>query len=324
MPPPTVPIVPHPAVVVLLIAIVTSLAGRAARRLGLAAPVRLPAPTRRGLRHVKVLLAAPVRAPWRDALLHLLRQAAGPLRFGVLLECTRPSDAALGELESDLRPIARVVHARAPKPEHARDPARRTRRLVRRFVAGDEGLVVLLDYRVRVMPGWDAACAELLRGTAAACAVLSAPAAAKDGVPAYPTRRARTPHADGSVPVCRGVARRFEAPPAALAVPSVCWCAEFTAARPQALQGGRWPARARGASAVAQSEDAALHHLVAALPLVDADDRLEAEYVEADAGHAGAACGAHERVGLTRDADDVERIQKFGGSRAAKLAVAFS
>ena len=302
--------VPHPAVVVLVIAIVTSLAGRAARRLGVATaapPARL-AP-RRGTRHVKVLLAAPVRAPWREALLHLLRQAAGPLRFGVLLECTQPSDAALGELESDLRPIARVVHARAPK---ARDPARRTRRLVRRFVEGDEGLIVLLDYRVRVMPGWDAACAELLRGSSS---ILSAPAAAKDGVPAFPTRRARSGGA-----VARGAARRFEAPPAALAVPSVCWCAEFTVAKPQTLRA--WPSRERGASAVAQSDSQ--HHLVAALPLVDADDRLEAEYVEADAGHAGAACGAHERVGLTRDADDVERIQKFGGSRAAKLAVAFS
>lgn len=102
----------------------------------------------------------------------------------------------------------------------------------------------------------------------------------------------------------------------------MCWCAEFTAASPRALL--TWPAREAGASAVAQSGGADVHHLVAAVPLVDADDRLEAEYVDADAGARGAACGPHERVGLSRDADDVERILKFGGSRAARLAVAFS
>ena len=75
---------------------------------------------------------------------------------------------------------------------------------------------------------------------------------------------------------------------------------------------------------MAQTEDSRRVHLVPALPLVERNEGLEDDYLDADEGCEGAACSAYERIGLTRDADDAERIRKFGSSRAARLAIEFS
>ena len=60
--------------------------------------------------------------------------------------------------------------------------------------------------------------------------------------------------------------------------------------------------------------------------LQDRDDiQCMFQYIDADEGTAHAAYGPHERVGLSGpQADDAERIRKFGSSRAARLAVEFS
>lgn len=304
--------------VVILVAILTQMVQRLSRRW--LAPPSDPsasaAPPVGVVAHILVLLSVPIRSTWRESIVHMITQAKAPrnLTFAVLLECTRPSDADLGDdLGSDLRPFARLVHARAPR---TLDPVHRHRRLVRRFVEGDESLVVVADHRVRVARGWDEMCYAALHDTGRVQqAVLSAPAASRDGTPAFPTRRRRS---DG-VHVARDAARRIEGPPSVHAMPSVCWCAEFTAGHPLALRG--W---SKERSAVAQTENVHRFHVVPALPLVEEDRRVEEEYLDTDEGCANAPYGPHERIGLTRQADDEERIRKFGSSRAARLAIQFS
>ena len=313
----------RPAVCVALVAILMSLVSRAFQRFGFA-PISSQRRSQRSRRrrshhhHIRVLLSVPVRAPWRDAILHMLSQAYAPrnLSFGVLLECTQPSDADFGEVASDLRAFVRVVHARAPRGD-AMDPSKRLRRLVRRFVDGDETWVVVVDHRVRLARGWDEIVAATLRDAGVQDAVLSAPAAACNDRAAFPTRRRRS---DG-VRIARNDARLIDAPAALHALPSVCWCAEFTAAHPMVLR--RWPKQVSSAVGVAEVAD--LVHVVPAMPLVDKNAALEEEYLDADEGTAHAAYGPHERVGLSGpQADDAERIRKFGSSRAARLAVEFS
>ena len=59
---------------------------------------------------------------------------------------------------------------------------------------------------------------------------------------------------------------------------------------------------------------------VPCLPLVEEDERLEAEHA---AAVAPAAVSKEERVGLSPTPSDAERIRKFGSSRAARFAVEF-
>lgn len=331
------------ALVIVLVAVLTQILTRAARRFGLwhvdeggaydyrhhHHPKAFAGQYPRA-RHIRVLFSAPIRETWRESIVHILTQALVPrnLHVSVLLECTQLSDANLGELSSELRPFVRLVHARAPARTSSSslpsDPLKRHRRLMRRFVKGDESLVVVLDHRVRLMRGWDAMICTCLEqeevrngDDSEVPVVLSAPAATRAGVPAFPTRRRRS---DG-VHVARGVARAFEGPAAAHALPSVCWCAEFTAGSPAALCD--WP-RGETSSAVGLTDHSGRRHVVPALPLLEADASLEQAYLDADLGCASALYGACERVGLTRDADDAERIRKFGSSRAARLAIEFS
>ena len=161
------------------------------------------------------------------------------------------------------------------------------RRLMRRFVQGDETAVVVLDHRVRLVQGWDATVVSLLSSRTR---VLTAPAAGH----AFPTRTA-----DGR----RGASRAFRTPPALATTPAVCWCAEFTAGTPAALA------------------TPSPRYRVPCLPVVEADERLEAEH--ADAVVLATSVTKEERVGLSANPSDAERIRKFGSSRASRLAVAF-
>ena len=270
----------HLAVVLLLVSIVSAILGRVSTRLGLVAS-HTPSVFHG---HVLVLFVAPVHdAAWRDALWHMLTQAASPpnVRFGVLLECTSETDLS-EEVDTELRHVARVVHV--PRRSH-HDPAHRMKRILKRFVKGDEVAVVVADYRVRLAQGWDATVVRLVGGSR----LLTAPAAGH----AFPTRTA-----DGG----RGASRAFQTSPALASTPSVCWCAEFTAGTPSAF--GVRPQKYR----------------VPCLPLVESDERLEAECASAVER---VAASKEERVGLSPRSSDAERIRKFGSSRAARLAVEF-
>ena len=312
----------HAAVILVTCAIVLSLAARLSDRLGWHhqwSKEGIHEKARTQYAHdVKVLFSVPIHDPWRDTLLHLLSQARYPrsIQFGVILECTSASDADFGNVDADIRSFVRVSHA--PAPRDPTDAGKRIRRLVRRFVDGSETMVIFIHPRVQVMRHWDVIASSLLEAESRSTArpvILSAPAASHDGCAGFPTVWCRD-----SV-VRRGTSRLATRPSSKRprATPSVCWCSEFTAAKPDVLQS--WPLKA-AASPVAQT--VGLHHVVPMVPLVEADPKLEEAILTADPGHPDASsCGAHERIGLTRDADDRERILKYGSSSAARLAVRF-
>lgn len=266
--------------------------------------------------HIKVLLTARVDDAWRDTVWNVITQSHYPraLQFGVLLECTKPSDADMSDVEPDLRGLVRVTCAKAgPDPE---DVPRRTRRLLRRFVAGDETLIVVMDVRTRVVHAWDVTLADLMRNEPPDT-VLSTPACVKEGrIPSFPTLRKRS-----TGTVAREKARFFEGPLTTSTVPTVCWCAEFTAARPEALT--NWPPAHIGKSALACTTVPGRHFVVPTVSLVEHDEALEESHLDTEEG-TDAPFGPYERIGLTREKDDTEGIRKFGSSRAAALALEFS
>lgn len=274
---------------------------------------------------IRVLLMAPLHSTWRDTLWHLVRHAHAPrgLQFCVLLECKDVEEAQMDiEVDPELRPLTRVVQVRA-RSETKNNPAHTLRRLTRRFVDGGETAVVAMDHRLRLEPNWDASVAHLLY-EAPPKTVISAPAASRGRVGAFPTRRKRS-----TGTIARDDAKLFYddgSDPVRKTVPSVCWCAEFTATHPATLRGG-WPRKTSSLfSSVEHSADVLVR--VPTFSMVERNAAVEEEYLDADEGcdedEKERRCGKAERVGLTHSADDEERILKFGSSRGARLAVEFA
>lgn len=300
----------HVSVVIFVVAVVAALVRRLVGGRVLSPPL-----SNRPSRLVSVLFAAPAASDWRDVLWHLVTRAREPragLHVHVLLECTEYEEVEqLGNVDSELRAFAQV-HL-APRARN-RDPARVVRRLARRFVRGDEALVVVLDPRARLVHGWNDLLWDLLEEHDGPDVVLSCPTAVDEGTTAtFPTMRARS---NGTA--ARDASRPFKSM-ARVAVPSVCWCAELTACAPAALRD--WPHKSSTLSAVAQTSGR--HHVVPAVPVVESGD-LEEEFLEAEEGTPNVAVDRAARVGLTPHASDEERIRKFGSSRDAELAVAFA
>lgn len=301
----------HPAMCIFLAAVVTSVIARVTRT------SRLPQDnTQASCISIKVLFCASSDDNWHDTLWHLVRQSHTPrnLRLCVLLECTSATDIG-SDLDASLRKIAWVEHA----PEKHLTHAQKVRRLVRRFIRGDETLVVVMDRRVRVRCGWDSDIAKLLR-TAPPLTVLSSPVpplprTSASITPFFPTLRSRSTGA-----TARNSARPFESSPALRCVPSVCWCHEFTVTTSDTLR--VWPTAA-SSSPVANTGTAGTLHVVPSISLLEPDDILAETILDDDEG-CDAPCNAHSRVGLTPYADDFERIVKFGSSTFAKLAVDFA
>lgn len=279
---------------------------------------------------IKILFVARFQSGWRDTIWQFVRHAHAPrgLQFCILLECESVRDAeAEVDIEPELRPLTRLIQVRA-KDKPQLDPARTLRRLTRRFVDGGETAVLFVDPRIRVVPNWDASVAQLLKG-APSNTVLSVPAFGKLNVAAFPTRRKRS-----TGTIARGDAKLFYTEERAVGteyelphtmIPSVCWCAEFTATAPATLLGG-WPKKCATFAAVEHT--ASIHSYVATFPLVERNTGIEDDYFDADEGceedDALRGCGRGERVGITRHAGDEERILKFGSSRSAKLAMDFA
>lgn len=260
--------------------------------------------------HLRVLITVTASDDWNGLLWHCIRTAAVPRRvcFGVLVECE-----GLDEIDSELDPllqtVARIDHCLAPRDRH--DVARRTRRLTRRFVVGDETLVILVDPRATLRPRWDA---HLL-----AVAGDSGKALGDGDILSVPARC--TPAGDACFPCLRvrdGEVRRRGALPFRLSdaclVPSVCWCPELTVARPVALRG--WPA---GRGILAQEGRTLWTTTVA---LLDDAPVLEQDYADSPHGGRPATLADVPRcLGLVEVGDERESLLKFGSSRAGPLAV---
>lgn len=155
--------------------------------------------------------------PWVSKAAKIAERGFGQVRVGVLLECS--SHCSSPTVPPYLRSLVDVdARVRAVGDD------RRTERMVRRFVAGDETLVAIVDARAELAHNWDSvAIAALERSPAPA--LLTAPVSAGPGA-AFPTVRP-----DGA----RGRSRKFARGDGAACVPAVAVCREFVAAEPKTL-----------------------------------------------------------------------------------------
>ena len=277
----------HPAFLLVLAGVLGTLIQRAFRRV---VPLRLAPVVKRHACHVKVLLASKTDQPWQDCMWHLLTRASSPqnLRFRVLLRCRSLDDANV-DLDSTFRQHARVSCV----PRSRNDGS--AENLVAHFLKGDEQWVCVVDVAARVGIGWDRAFVPSLPRM-----MLSCPLPKERGVASFPTLRR-----DGS----RGRELSFAQPSHSL-IPSVHWCAELSIASPSTWKG--W----------VEGGEEPLHH-VPAFPVLEEFTPVSNDSLPAKARTVSSS-SHRERVGLTRHADDFEKISKYGSSRAARLAVDFA
>lgn len=248
--------------------------------------------------------------------MHIITQASAPnnLKIDVMVECKDIGDVTFeDDVDQHLKGLVRLIHV---KDKGVRCPILKLKRLTKRCVEGDETLVVYMDDRVRLVRGWDAMLMQLYAESLPRM-VLSAPGASKTGIPKFPTR---TKNVDG---VFRGLDRKFESRNLQIdVVPSVCVCTEFCVFKPDVLREIRaWPS-----SPVAFTESLRRSECVVTAPtvvLVEGDKRLYSDVVSCDAGCKDVELHKAQRVGLTDEAEDVEKIVKFGSCRAAKLTLQF-
>lgn len=266
--------------------------------------------------YIKVLVACRTGGSWYDTVMHVLSQATAPLalKICVMVECKTihdviPEDA----VDTTLRNIVTLVHV---KQRESRCPIAILRRMVRKCVHGDETIVVSLDERIKLCGGWDVIVMKLMHDMSYE-AVLSMPHASKSGVPRFPTR---TKNTNGVT--FRGLDRKFSTPPRMDVVESVCLCTEFCVFPPKALkETTEW-----SPSPVAQTLHLAslgYRCMTSAFPLFEHDRTLYADVVKHDMGCVHAPLHKNERIGLTREAGDHEKIAKFGSCRAARLTLQF-
>ena len=255
------------------------------------APVATP---RRARGTCKLLLEDRAMSDWKARVWDVAsRRRDEDVRICVLLTCRDMADVALCTLEPEMRAFATVRCRSARKAGHSR---RTVRRLLRHFVTGDEAWVAVAHPRVRPVDGWDVLLGEALDATDRD-RLLSVPVASV--APAFPTIR------DGR----RGPSKGFARPPDARTTPTVVACLEFLAGSPAQLR-----ERCRDA------DDGP--HATITTALLEADDELERQLLGEDPTTA-TTTPRYWRCGLTTDASDAEKIDKYGSTTAANLAVKF-
>lgn len=287
----------HLAILVLSVAILYSLASALVGRMfGYTPPP--PAPWR-----ARVLLLAPISCDWKSILNHTIQTSHAPqcLQVRILAEVDQFSEST--ELETaSLRAVCRLSHTRA-RPG-LRAPGR-ARRLLRHF--GEDGgadFTVLLDPRTELMPGWDAKIASLLSASSP-FTILSCPGS-KGGIPCFPTLLRSTGARGSSLPFC---VRNQDT-----TTPTVCWCAEATAGRPEAFQ--KWGATLRHAKSAWSSTTK--YHQIPTTALCTAPALT---FQKEDAGEPEGSVTRSMELGLSANASVEEQILKFGSTQAAEVAL---
>jgi hypothetical protein len=301
-------LLPHMSVVVLVLAVVVRLTRPPPRRrLGRSFALQHPKP--------KVMLALPMRGPWRERVQHVVACGQGRWSVDVLLLCSDPAHVRDLDVHDSLFTDL-DVHVEVGTAEGERDPHpnRQLRRLAKRFVTGHEPVVFALLGR-HVAPHREAAAtlndvARWLRDGL----VVSCPPPTAEGAAQFPRLRTRSTGA-----LARDASRPFpdEARRTAVqVVPSVCWCPEATVAR-----GGDLLRFAAGqtTSFVAQTRTEGTTHAVPSHSLLDL--HAEDDMIDHDDGADGLPLHPNEAVGLTPKAASAERVCKYGSSLRARIAV---
>lgn len=281
--------------------------------------LRAASPSSSQSRSIHVLLCADADGPWRARVTDLLTRAQARVDVSVLLECTgSESEAAHDAADSILGGAAHIELGLKRRNIH---PSAMARRLLRRFVVGDERVVVLLLHPdVHLVAGWGKQVEDHLLHHLTppngqnAPALLSCPTASGTGYARFPVLRVRSTGAvarDSSIPFAQDDGK-------VRVVDSVCWCPEVTLMSAATAQ--QW-------SVTDSFVDQAPHHQVVTRPLAHYSESAEDDLLAHDEGsHArlgrGDGLRPCEQVGLTPTADTRERVAKYGSVIAARAKVA--
>lgn len=259
---------------------------------------------------VHVVTCFDVRDPWREHLTRWISTASVPIRVSLLLSCRSAEDVRERDAIDDI--LSPLVHIEVSwrVPDH---PGARLRALVRKFVSGDERIVVVLAKDVTPVIEWG----KLVRKFAGVCddgGVVSCPTASLRGEARFPTLRRRS---TGAIARDTSVAmRRPDGAGDAAVVPSVCWCPEAT------MLSGRtawqWSA-IRTPSFVDQTAQSP--HFVPTCALLEHNDRVEDDMIDHDEGSETYQPVDAEFVGITKHSTGGERIEKYESLFHARLAV---
>lgn len=263
---------------------------------------------------VSILVCIDASDAWREYVNHIVMRCRNAASVHVILTY-RSADQVPEDDVAD--PIYKNLVTIEMGLQRSRHPSNNLQRLVRRFVTGSEGLVVVLQGGCTLHDDFSRVIADV-RERMPENAIVSCPVAHVTGVAQFPTLRVRS---NGNV--ARDQSRPFHH--ASLRhnlelVPSVTWCPEITIANGLLLK--RW---CRGAP----SESFLQHvtrvpevaHLTSSHPLVAHSARVEDDILDFDEGLEGYTVTDAERVGLTPSSRSNERIVKFGTLFRARVAI---
>lgn len=302
---------PNLHVAILIIAILTRMFCRSRGKLNRDASTPLATADRTDVIHV--IASFDIRDPWRDHVTRILTTCSTPVRISLLLRCNNPDGVHERDaIDSILSPAVHTeVGIRAPSHPNAL-----LRHLVRKFVAGDEELVVFMaSASATPVIHWDV----VVRGGRSIVgeAVISCPTCALDGSPRFPTLRRRS---NGSVARNTSEPMKFkEDPQDEHVVPSVCWCPELTVFTGRVAQ--QWSSKATTSYVDQTVQTADASHFVFTRPVLEHSDRVEDDMIDFDDGSADYTPRDCEFVGLSRHSTGAERIRKFESLFHARLAV---
>ena len=296
-------------VVILVIAIVVRIFWRPRGLGGVGGGASLAAATRADAIHV--ITCFDIRDPWREHVTRIITSCATPVRFSLLLRCNKPEGVNERDaIDSILSPAVHIeIGIRAPS-----HPNSLLRHLVRKFVSGDEQLVVFLGSDATPVVHWD----QVVRGARTVCGdggVVSCPTASLAGAPRFPTLRRRS---NGTVARNTSEAMKCKDDPgSSMVVPSVCWCPEFTVFTGRVAH--QWSVKDT-VSYVDQTVQGAPHHVLTRTVL-EHSDRVEDDMIDFDEGSSEYVPRDCEFVGLSRHSSGEERIRKYESLFHARLAV---
>lgn len=244
--------------------------------------------------HLKILLRVPSRVDWNNILWQYMKAAGNvrQLRFAVLVECLSLSDTetCVDPLLQSICSVEYVLQIRDLGVD------RTVRRLTKRFVVGDETVVVMVDHHIRPRPSYDVGIVALCQKLGTEETVVSVPSRCTGGRGHFPClgddgRRS------GSLPY------RTDSP---CLVPCVCLCSEFIFGRPSIFKNWR--------------DCSAFTNVGTPFPLVHDDPQTESHHRDVCEMRATSAERC-TRVGIVDRNDETERTLKFGSARAGKLAI---
>lgn len=240
-----------------------------------------------------VLLSMDCRKDWTLCIWNLLNNASHPrhIRFCVLLDCSTMADMEI-ELDSFLAPMTFVDFVLHKRGEGAR---KRTQRLVRKFVVGNETLVVVPNEDSVLLPCWDsillAHCLSMKEDVLVSCP-------------------SRSTYGRGHFPCADEEGKRVDSLPfqdqAERCVSSVMWCPELTVGTPTSL--------------INWCKGNTTRHMILSAPLLVDDRGLE---TRSTPHSPPVPSSKSSRVGMVDKNDVAECIAKFGSQRCAGLAIRF-